>query len=266
MATPKNSTEQNISRREIVSHMIGAVNAAPLETDPFPYLYITNLFPEPVYKLALATWPKIDAYKHSNNRYRWELHASRFEEQLSPESAAFWRKIQICLEDANLAIRKRLYQHLDNKFEMLLGPDWAQTVGEIEYRNFELQMAVYKGLYRLPPHVDHIRIITNAFVYFSELDRVEPDLGTNLYRSKGLALPTNWDLDEALLKPFLEQAAVAPYQPNSCFAYINGPRSFHGVDAGNMGNRQRRLLMFGSVMLTRQANRIFGEIPSQFQP
>ena len=51
---------------------------------------------------------------------------------------------------------------------------------------------------------------------------------------------------------------MSAYQRNTCLAYVNSPRSFHGVDEHQIGARQRRLLMFGSMIYVREINRIFG--------
>jgi hypothetical protein len=114
--------------------------------------------------------------------------------------------------------------------------------------------------------VDALRLLTNAFVYFSDKDAsvIEPELGTVLYKSKGMAIPTNWPLKRQATAPFLDKAVVSAYQRNQCLAYINSPVSFHGVDEYDIGDRHRRLLMFGSLLYVRELERILGKGMAQF--
>jgi hypothetical protein len=241
-------------------HTIAAINAAPLSLDPFPHLMISGILPDEVYQMVLDNWPADSAFYSTNSQIRKEFSFGKLVKALSEDQAKFWVDINECFATSNIAVRERLMPYADVKFVPYLGDDWKAEVGEVEYTPDQIHFAVYTGRLRLSPHVDNIRLVTNAFVYISEkLDGEEPDLGTVLYRARGMVFPTNWNLQPKLLAPYLDKVATSSYAANSCFAYINSPNAFHGVEPADIGDRERRLLMFGSKMYVREMNRIFGE-------
>jgi hypothetical protein len=237
-----------------------AFEEAEVKLDPFPHLIASPVFPRAIYDELMERWPKQDAgYKTTNWKSRLEYKWADLERTLEGEALEFWRGVNALCMVANNGIRNALGPHMGVKFSPYLGDGWEAACGEIEYLDTKFQMAVYTGQHDLPPHVDNLLLVTNAFVYCSEKDEPEPDLGTVMFRAKGLMIPTNWTLTGPMLKPFLERVGTAPYTANSCFAYINGPSSFHAVDPHDIGARERRLLMFGSRMYVREAIRIFGK-------
>jgi len=249
----------DLNVEEVTRHMVSAVEAAPLELDPFPYLYARNLLPDSIYEQLLRLWPKRELFHHTNTDRRWEFNHKQMQGLVPEAELKFWHGLNACITTTNTVVRARFKPHYSVKFEPYLGPKWEDIVGEPEFVETNFQCTTYTGRYGLPAHVDALRLVTNAFLYVSESDHPEPEHGTILYRSRGLALPNNWELDPKLMMPFLDPVAVSPYAANSCLAYINGPSSFHGVAPHDIGERERRLLMFGSTMYVRESERIFGE-------
>ena len=241
-------------------HAHAAVHAAPLSTEPFAHLTIGNLLPDQLYEEIIERWPDLKLFTHTNSFARYELRFKREDDRLPQTEKDFWADVTRVFRVANRAIQSRLAPHFGEKFAPYLGDQWFYTVGEnVECLPTSVQLATYTNFFQLSPHVDSLRLMTNAFVYFSERDEVEPDLGTVLYRSRGMAIPTNWDLEERAVRPFLDRASVSSYQRNHCLAYVNSPKSFHGVDPNRIGDRHRRLLMFGSLLYVREIKRIFGQ-------
>jgi hypothetical protein len=244
------------------AHVRDAVLAAPLSTEPFAHMLIQNLYPDAVYDEIMERWPALSLFRHTNAMTRYEFAFKKSDKRLSAEEQAFWTEVTRLNNIANLLIQQRLSPHFGEKFESYVGAGWRQALGgNVDCLPTSIQFASYTQKFVLIPHVDSLRVLTNAFVYFSErpVSEPEPELGTVLYKSRGLALPTNWPLKREVLGPFLNRAAVSPYQRNHCFAYVNSPRSFHGVDELDIGDRHRRLLMFGSLMYVREVVRIMGD-------
>ena len=241
-------------------HAFLAVQAAPLSTEPFAHLIIGNLLPDQLYDEIIERWPDLELFTHTNSFTRYELRFRAKDDRLSEAERDFWRDVTKVFRVVNRAIQSRLAPHFGEKFAPYLGDRWFDAVGEnVDCLPTSVQLATYTEFYRLAPHVDSLRLLTNAFVYFSEYDEAEPDLGTVLYRARGLAIPTNWTLEESDVRPFLDRVAVSAYQRNHCLAYVNSPKSFHGVDPHRIGDRHRRLLMFGSLLYIREIKRIFGQ-------
>ena len=241
------------------AHAVAQVEAAPLSDDPFAYLVVASLFPEDLYGLVLERWPLREALRATNASQRHESRLSRLINEKRTPHREFWLAVNQVCDAANRAIRRRLIPYYPSKFAPYLGPRWATTVSSIELVATAVQFASYTGAFALSPHVDNLLLLTNAFVYISELDQPEPERGTVLFRGKGLMIPSNWVLNPKDALPFLDRVAVVPYQRNTCLAYLNTPTSFHGVDRQEIGGRERRLLMFSSRLMIREAIRIFGE-------
>jgi hypothetical protein len=238
-----------------------AVLATPLATEPFAHLQIANLYPDDVYDQIMDMWPSLELFRKSNSQTRYEFNFHTGHKDLPLEDREFWRKVTRVTNIANLTIQQRLSTRFGEKFAPYIGRDWAKIVGgNVDCLPTQLQLATYTGEFGLAPHVDALRLLTNAFVYFSDRDAdvVEPELGTVLYKSRGLAIPTNWPLEREATAPFLDRAVVSAYRRNHCLAYVNSPISFHGVDIRDIGSRHRRLLMFGSVIYVREFERMMG--------
>ena len=244
------------------AHVREVVLATPLAVEPFAHLLIADLYPDDVYDGIMTMWPELDLFRRSNSQTRYEFNFHVGHKTLPKEDLEFWRKVTRITNIANLTIQQRLSPRFGEKFAPYIGTNWASAVGgNVDCLDTSLQLATYTNSFGLAPHVDSLRLLTNAFVYFSDRDAevVEPDLGTVLYKSRGLAIPTNWPLEREATAPFLDRAVVSPFQRNHCLAYVNSPISFHGVDEVDIGVRHRRLLMFGSVIYVREVQRIMGE-------
>jgi hypothetical protein len=97
----------------------------------------------------------------------------------------------------------------------------------------------------------------NGFVYLSDRDQAPDTLrGTMLYRPLGFAWPTNRDIPKPYRDHFLREATEVGWRDNRLLAYVNGPTSFHGVPAHDIGSARRRLLMFGSLLDKETAERV----------
>ena len=248
-------------------HVREAVLATPVALEPFAHLLIPDFYPDDVFDGIMTMWPDLKLFQKSNSFTRYEFNFHVGHKKLPREDLEFWRKVTRVTNVANLVIQQRLSPRFGEKFAAYVGRDWHSIVGaNVDCLPTSVQLATYTNKGGLPPHVDALRLLTNAFVYFSDKDAsvVEPELGTVLYKSKGMAIPTNWPLERQATAPFLDKAVVSAYQRNHCLAYINSPVSFHGVDEYDIGDRHRRLLMFGSILYVRELERILGKEMAQF--
>jgi hypothetical protein len=219
-----------------------------------------DFLPSRLYRDVLDAWPPAALFEHVNSMRRREVWIKRHLASLPPNHVPLWRLIGRILKDANSAIYKRFQDHLGAKFEPYIGPTWPEHVRRLNISMSGLQLASYPGRVGLPPHVDHARLITNAFLYCNERDEAEIDLATLLYRSRGLALPGNLNIEGADIMPYMQEVHAIPYQPNLCLAFLNTPRAFHGVAERDIGTRDRRLMIFNAMLPTEDAVKLFGEV------
>ncbi|MSP89033.1 MAG: hypothetical protein EXQ92_09520 [Alphaproteobacteria bacterium] len=243
-----------------IAHVVGRIGAAEVVADPFPHMVIADFLPPRLYRALLDAWPPTALFEHVNSMHRREVWIKQRLGALPPDHVPLWRLISRTLKDANSAIFRRFQAHLGAKFEPYIGPTWPERVRRLKISMGGLQLASYPGRIGLPPHVDHARLITNAFLYCNERDEADTDQATLLYRSLGLALPGNLNIEGTDIMPYMQVAGTVPYQPNLCLTFLNTPRAFHGVAERDIGPRDRRLMIFNAMLHTEEAVRLFGEV------
>jgi len=245
--------------KQITAHIEGRIAATAIEEDPFPHLVIADLLPPEAYEAVLRHWPPDELFRINRSMERKDVNVRRDLADLPEPARGFWTELRAWTTAANRAIALRFAPYARLKYELFLGPRWQELIGEIAHIIGEAHLAYYSGKVGLAPHIDHPKLVTNAFLYCSERHEEEPELGTVLYAGRGFAMPDNkLALTAPLIARLLRRVKVVPYRANLCLAYLNTPRSFHGVDAMDLGDRHRRLLMFGSMLRIKDAVRLFG--------
>lgn len=245
----------------VATEIAGRIAATPVRLLPFPHLVIDDLLPDLVRRTLDDYWPDRGRMSQTNCAIRGEMRVSRIAEAAQGREQVFWRALRGLTTMVGRAVRARLEPHLADKFRPLLGPDWQSATGTLVYDDRDAMLAHYTGRIDLPPHIDHARVVINSFVYLSDgAQPTEPPLrGTMLYRSLGFAWPTNRQIPAQLREWFLREAGEVEWRDNRLLAYVNGPSSFHGVPPHDIGDRRRRLLMFGSLLDTDTTARIYDE-------
>ena len=233
----------------IVEHIRRRIGAAEVQLDPFPHFVTTDLLPDAAYDEILANWPPQDLAKTNNWAIRRELpvatHLDEFPKAIRPT----WRNVVEWTQVARDLVLQKLQPYVGYKFVPLLGQRRAAEMKLVTQRGPTAFLATYTGALSLFTHVDHPRLLTNSFLYVNEHNVEEPELGTVLYQSYGLALPSNTvKLPPEWEERYLRRAKTVPYARNLLLSYINTPSAFHGVDAADIGSRVRRLLMFSTAI------------------
>ena len=234
---------------DIVEHIRRRIGAAEVQLDPFPHFVTTDLLPDPAYDEILANWPPQELAKTTNWMARRELPVAAHLHELPEAIVPTWKKVVEWTQVARDLVLEKLRPYLADKFVPLFGRRRAAEMRLVTQRGPAALLATYTGALSLFTHVDHPRVVTNSFLYVNERGVEEPELGTVLYQSYGLALPSNIiKLPRRIEELYLRRAKTVPYGRNLLLSYINTPSAFHGVDATDIGSRVRRLLMFGTVI------------------
>jgi hypothetical protein len=242
-----------------VQHVTARIAAAPVKEEPFPYLVAPDFLPDDLYSRMAAAWPDSKFFVHENSMRRKEMWVRNHWAELRPQQTLTWQLVARVLKIANSAILQRFDKYLGDKFAPYLGRKWSDHIKSLSLAMTGLQLASYRGTIGLPPHVDHARLITNAFLYCNERAGAELEQATVIYHSMGLGLPTNMNMAGTDIAKHLRVVDTIPYQANLCLAFLNTPRSFHGVDPHDIGDRERRLVIFNSAVKSGDAVRLFGE-------
>jgi hypothetical protein len=239
----------------IIDHIRSRLEATRVELDPFPHLVVTNMLPDDTYDEILRNWPPQEIGKSSNWASRKEIHVAQALESFPEAIRPVWREVVEWSQVARDLVYDKFRPYLATKFVPLMGRSRAAEMKLQRHRGPAAFIATYTGALSLFAHVDHPYIAVNGFLYVSERDVDEPDLGTILYQSYGLALPSNeLKLPEQILNRYLRSVKTVAYRRNVYLGYINTPSAFHGVDPVDIGDRVRRLLMFGTVVDQRTFN------------
>ena len=238
-----------IGTAEIVEHVRRRIADAEVQLDPFPHFVTTDLLPDAAYEEILANWPPQELAKTKNWAARRELPVAARLDELPETIRPTWKKVDEWTQVARDLVRKKLQPYLADKLVPLFGRRRAREMSLVTRRGPAAYLATYTGALSLFTHVDHPHLLTNSFLYVNERSVEEPELGTVLYQSYGLAIPSNtMKLPQQWEERYLRRAKTVPYARNPLLSYINTPSAFHGVDATDIGSRVRRLLMFGTMI------------------
>ena len=241
---------------EAISHIRLVISKAELATFPFPHLMMPDLFPADWYAEICRRWPKGEMFRENPSMQRWDAKLPKALSLFPVEDQPLWRQMLLLTNAANRGIIERLRPCFAEKFEPFFGRDWARESADMVFEIDGAQLSRYSGKVGLAPHVDHPRLVTNSFLYCPEPGADDPTMGTVLYRSLGLALPVNMDLRPDWVRKYLRRVLSTPYRANFSFAYLNTPRAFHAVDERDIGDHDRRLLLFGSKLAAADASRL----------
>ncbi len=208
--------------RRLRDHLIDAIERTPLETEPFPHIFIEGCFPADIYEALLAELPADDFYEpliHKDS-VRDDGTSPRIQASLSEERMPFlpagrqrdlWTAVTRATqdEDVKLALLRKLEPGIRERH--------SKPLEAIEAYSRPALNRDVSG-YKILPHPDTKAKIMSGLIYFPRGD-AQRGLGTSLYvpirRLPGF-------------KPRFLLAKTAPFQANSGLVFAVTKRSFHG--------------------------------------
>jgi len=219
----------------------------PVAWDPFPYIYISSVFPPALFAQMRAHMPPksnlkcaADVFKHHEPyKDRFVLRFSNDEDlqALPPNDRDFW-----------IAFRQWLYS---TEFAtMVLGIFHAQMALRFPNTHFDINtdfgcngmLARDYTNYALGPHTDHPRKLFTLLFYLPADDAFR-HLGTSMYVPENPDFASDGDEGHYPYTGF-NLHKVAGYKPNSMFGFFKTSHSFHGVEPITESNVQRDLLIY----------------------
>jgi len=178
-------------------HILAAVEAAELVSEPYPHLIVSNVLPADDYKALLASLPASEAYVPIKKVRGVRGYPERF-------VAAFDRPEWI--DALGVAIRKKFGLAGDYKDETLLIKD---KIG-----------------YSISPHTDHPQRVASAILYLAQ-DAKQPELGTWICTPRDSKMKCAGGPHHPADK--FNYDTLVPYTPNSMFVFLKTDNSFHSV-------------------------------------
>jgi hypothetical protein len=205
----------------VVRHVQRAVAAAPLATDPFPYLVVDNLLPKAVYKLLLKALPPPHFFGGSDPVKQNIRVPLQFGPMLTMRVLEFLDAV-IARDAIVPAVVERLRAPLRERMSLLFD-DAARSHTDSElYAVSRGRLMLRRPGYHLPPHRDPKRTLMTCLIYLARSgDSAEH--GTALYRVAG-------DCESSFTETYYPQedgrrcelAAMVPFRANSMLAFVNG--------------------------------------------
>lgn len=236
----------------VLSHMIQRLNATEPFEDPFPYIAVTNIFPEDIYAEIIENLPSQPNYttmgeRHimengESNRFEFELAEEKINQSFKEQQQELWIGVRNAL--ASPELKQAVFNALSSGIAYRFGVDRTE-VNQVEAFP-RLSLMREKPGYFISPHPDTRKKIV-TFQIALPRDRSQLELGTALYRRN---LVPQFVLGKPKGFRGFEKIKQNPFEPNSAFAFsvINTLRkkSWHGREQleGDSGIRDSLLNIY----------------------
>ncbi len=236
----------------VLSHMIQRLNATEPVEDPFPYITVTNIFPEDIYAEIIENLPGQSNYttmgeRHimengESNRFEFELAEEKINQSFKEQQQELWIGVRNAL--ASPELKQAVFNSLSSGIAYRFGVDHTE-VNQVEAFP-RLSLMREKPGYFISPHPDTRKKIV-TFQIALPRDRSQLELGTALYKRN---LVPQFVLGRPKGFRGFEKIKQNPFEPNSAFAFsvINTLRkkSWHGREQleGDSGIRDSLLNIY----------------------
>ena len=226
------------------------ISSSKIETEPFPYMFIKNLFPTYYYEQLLEYFPKSNqmADLGKMGRIGKSKNASAYPtrlailfkneqfDKLNSKQRIFWDELSklICGEDFIKRVIDKFKPYCSNRLATHL-----EQTGSIKLSSDALIVSDRTN-YSIGPHTDlpH-RLLT--FLFYLPKDNSLKRFGTSLYRHKNPQAECPGGPHHKF-QDFNEVARV-PFSPNSLLLFVRNNKSFHGVEPIAQQDIRRDLLI-----------------------
>jgi len=234
---------------QLLRYLLASIERADYYKEPFCHLHFKDFFPEELYRKMLLMQPDSQRYKGLNHkealladgnstRQVLPFNPQRLNE-LDEEQRHFWSVIQVTMADQRF--QKALFQKLSFGISQRLKIPASEVKTTPAWPKGGL--FIDKSGYRISPHRDvFTKLVTTQF--YLPADDSQQDLGTSLYSRdwKGRLNREFNKLGVVQLKEFTREKTF-PFMPNSGYAFVVGPHSWHGRELLPENCRERHSLM-----------------------
>jgi len=232
-----------MSSKDVDLHVQYRIANAPMLEFPYPHLYVRDVFPEDYYAQLRANLPSAPQFRTLTSLGRvtedypetrlvvplTREHTERFE----AEQRAFWQELggwMLGQSFGQLMIAK-FGAYLQHRFKDLRAQSFFDEALIVRDRT----------QYFLGPHTDSASKVL-SFLFYLPADASMAHLGTSLYVPKDarFTCPGGPHYDFAQFR----RVRTMEYLPNTLFAFMKTPDSFHGVEPITQPDVQRDLLLY----------------------
>jgi hypothetical protein len=226
----------------MIDHLIQKIGATRVQTSPFSYFFVENIFPDTYYQELLLNIPSPTDYQPLskgkivregtyNQRFCLPLEEGALASLPFPQFL-FWSQFSQILK-SDLVVAKILH---------LFQNEFHKRFGDRNIPVFpDLGLISDHSNYSIGPHTDHPQKVLTLLFYFPK-DENQKNLGTSLYEP----LDSHFHCTGLMHHPFekFKKIASIPFLPNSVFGFFKSDRSFHGVEPLGEQELPRNLLSY----------------------
>ena len=223
-------------------HVLYKVANATISVFPFPHIYVRDVFPPDFYRELRAHLPPTETYRDLKalSRVNAGYPDGRLVMPVTPENVQ-------ALPEPLRGYWSRLAQWLLGGFGQMalskFGPFLDQRFGDSRKMEFYDEALIVQDYttYSLGPHTDNLRKVLSYLFYLPPDDSLA-HLGTSIYvpKDRDFTCPGG---PHHLFEKF-DRVVTMPYLPNTLFAFLKTPNSFHGVEPITEGSVRRDLLLY----------------------
>ncbi|MBT3534908.1 MAG: hypothetical protein HN478_13575 [Rhodospirillaceae bacterium] len=245
---------------DVSQHILGQIEAATVEIDPFSHFVVRDVFPENYYVEMLRNWPNGAQFELQPNR---RLVLRDWDPQVSDEQQQeFWKTTrQDYIKQFMMpAIYDKFMPHMREKFEPIFYGDWEEKVALMEPRFSPGALLCDIDGFILRPHVDHPGQIAKI-VFYAALDDENSEVGTDIYETylQGFNCVNTFLFSEKDSEQLFIKRKTVPFLPNSMLVFLNTPRAFHGVSQLENSKFVRTLITSSVDLTAESALAIYGQ-------
>lgn len=233
-----NSTACSVTAKD-ADYTAQRIRSAKVSTNPYPHVYVTDVYPTNVYACIRRFMPGGDDAAHLAGIYRRTQKKPRFSIPLRDDKGPFSTS-----NKRSTAVKALANLKFWNEFSKYMGgakilDAWLslfqstlkKRIGSRSNKKLYYSMDLTRDLtgYNIRPHRDTPNKYVTTLYYLPETAE-NPFIGTVALRQKG-SVKKNQAYQE--WKHF-DIAKAAAYVPNVAFAFVPCERSWHGVLEANM--------------------------------
>lgn len=222
------SLDELLDPVRVTAHIRTAIQAAPLNTDPFPHIVVEGLLPEDVYQAGLEAIPP-RVFFTERDPIKQNM---RVPMEFGPTVASrFWNFMNtvVARDAVPPAVFEKFAGPLRGHYETLFGPAALQRADALAQAVSSGRLMLRRPGYHLDPHRDPKRAMVTCLLYFARTHDSEAH-GTQIFRVTG-------DREATFTETYYpaehggrcELVKVVPFRPNTALMFLNSGGA-HGAD------------------------------------
>lgn len=236
-----------MSFTELDSYIAGRIAATPTQPEPYPHIFVENVFPDDVYDAMRDAMPSLVEFRPLwhfgtvakdmySNRHCFPLEPDWIERNLGVQRASVWSRIREAIDGP--AVRMAFADHFMPQINERFDGDPPLGDGQTKLR---LRLMSDRASYKIGPHTDAISRIVTALFYLPEDDAYADMLGTRVYVPKDSAKDYKHGVHNSFDE--FDEVGHVQFAPNTMVGFVNVDNAFHGVPPMDVPDDYRRELL-----------------------